>query len=130
MKLQEMLAALCPESAPVVEKSILAQAKAQVAKENAEKVMKVTVEVLGRLENYKNNQLSELRVLRRKLKETLKNVENIDRALKWADKTGNIAPAIVQAEGNRGLMNFCRTLGCDVPDEKSDILKVPADFKE
>jgi len=129
MKLNDLLNNLVPESNPVVEKGILAAARAEIAKKNSEKVMAVTVARLSRLEEYKNRELANLREYRKMLNLSIKKVEDIDSALKYADSTGNIAPAIFLTEGALGIRKFCQELGCDTPEHDSPILKVPANFK-
>ncbi len=128
-KLEVMFAALIPAAQPTnVPTSIMEQARNLVNKQNGEKILQVTVEYCGQLDTAKNNKINEVRRLRKALETSLKELSKIDRAVKYAEATGNLVPAVSLTMGYRGLADLCRKLDCELPESGDKILSVPKEW--
>lgn len=129
MKLDSLFSALVPAASVVVGTGIMAEARAVAAKANKEKVLGVAVEQLGILETGLISQQNTVRDYRVTFKRELKKLEKLDRAVKYANETGNFIPALYLHGGLNSVNRMADKLGAERVSEKDKVLEVPKDWK-
>lgn len=108
---------------------VIAEAQAQVMKENSDKMTGSAKSLLNLATNWIQSAVTELRNYRKLEADLKKKLEETNRALEYFGETGNPFP-LYKATGTYAQAgSFCRTIGIDSPGEKDEVWNIPSSWK-
>lgn len=129
MLLQDLLDSAHGETSPQIQNKILQEAEERRKAKKVEAAVEAVEGLLVSFQRTLQDQVAELRRVRKMEEKQNKLVKNLDRAVAYFSSTGLPFP-FFKATNSRDTASFCRSIGIEVPDDDSPLWKVPADWKE